>query len=156
MNDWIKFVKQVQKENNCSYKEALQIASKLYKKEGGSLKNFTRAFDKMGKKLNRGFNKFGEKLNPFNDDKFKSGGQKLGALTNDELLPITQQVGTEVYKKALNVFDPITMGMSSKAGMAFYDKMGAKYIRQPKSSISQNIADVGKTAVQLYPTKPMK
>lgn len=155
MNDWIKFVKQVQKENNCSYKEALQIASKRYKK-GGSLKDFTRAFDKMGKTLNRGFNKFGEKLNPFNDDKFKSGGQKLGALTNDELLPITQQVGAEIYKKGLQVFDPITMGMSSKAGNLLFEKMGQKYIRQPKSSIGQNIAGIGKTAVELYPTKSMK
>jgi hypothetical protein len=162
MNSWISYVKQVQKQHNCSYKEALIIASKTYKK-GGSLKAFTNAFKKMGndlrkggEKMQRGFNRIGEKLNPFNDDKFKKGGAKLGDVTHEELVPIVQQVGTEVYKKGLNVFDPITMGMSSKMGNLLFDKMGKKYIRQPKSQISRNISNVGKVAVELYPTKPMK
>ena len=33
MSEWIKFVKEVQAKHKCSYKEALKIASKEYKKK---------------------------------------------------------------------------------------------------------------------------
>lgn len=37
MNDWIKFVKKVQAENGCSYKDAMIKASELRKKKGGAV-----------------------------------------------------------------------------------------------------------------------
>lgn len=38
MSNWVKFVKQIQKELNCTYKEALIEASKRWKKEGAGAK----------------------------------------------------------------------------------------------------------------------
>jgi hypothetical protein len=37
---WIDYVKQVQLQNNCSYKDALKLASQSYKK-GGAIWNLT-------------------------------------------------------------------------------------------------------------------
>ena len=41
MNDWIKFVKKVQAENGCTYKEALIKASTMRKKKGGATWSLT-------------------------------------------------------------------------------------------------------------------
>lgn len=156
MSNWISYVKQVQKQHNCSYKEALTLASKTYKK-GGSLKDFTNAFKKVGRdfkrageKMQRGFNKVGNVLNPFNNKGFKDLGAKAGDLTNNQLLPATQQIGTEVYKKGLQILDPFTGGLSSSAGNLLYNKMGKKFIRQPKNNLLKGITNVGKVGVQLY------
>jgi len=149
-NNWIQYVKQVQNQHNCSYKEALKIASKTYSKKNGSgIKDIGRAFDKFGKTMTRGFNKVGEKLNPFNNKKFQKAGAKMGEITNNELLPAVQQVGTEVYKKGLQILDPFSMGMASSVGNALYNKMAKKYIRQPKNSVLKGITDVAKVGVKV-------
>ena len=42
MSDWINHVKKTQNENNCSYKEALTIASQTYRKQTGRGGRFTK------------------------------------------------------------------------------------------------------------------
>jgi hypothetical protein len=46
-NNWINHVKNTQKEHNCSYKQALTIASKTYKTQGGRIINLS---NRMGMK----------------------------------------------------------------------------------------------------------
>ena len=151
-------VKKFRLENpHLSYKECLKQAKLTYtpsKKGGNILRDTQRAFENFGKKLTRGFNRVSEKTNPLNDKKFQRVGHKIGQVTNDELLPIVQQIGTEAYKRTSQMIDPFTFGMTSKAANVLFNKMAKKYIRKPKSQISQAVADVGSTAVQLYkPTK---
>lgn len=146
-NAWIAYVKKVQNENNCSYKEALQLASKTYKKGQGikqSNRAFVGAFKKMGNDMNRGF----QKMNPFNDKKFNRVGAVLGKTTNDDLLPFVQQVGTEAYDKTLMALDPITGNMATPLGRELYNQMGRKYVRQPKNPIARQMAMMTKEGVK--------
>lgn len=165
MNAWLIHVKKFREANpHLTYKECLQQAKHTYpqsKKQGGDLiRDTNRAFRELGRKMDRinrrnlhGINRVGEKFDIYKNKGVRNLGSNLGQITNDELLPITQQVGTEVYKKALNILDPFTLGNASRAGNMLYDKMAKKYIRQPKSKIGKVVSESGKVAVDLYPVK---
>jgi len=145
-NNWIQHVKQTQQKHNCSYKEALQLAKQTYK-TGGNLKTIERQFKNFGRKAKRDL----EKINPFNNKQFNRAGAKMGKITNDELLPATMQIGSEVYKKGLQMLDPFTMGTASSVGNLLYQKAGAKYIRQPKNKALRGLSDTGKMIVKYAP-----
>ena len=61
MNQWITHVKEVQRKNGCTYKEALKIASKSYKKHRGVKgKGFLDTLRNIGSNAGKSF-----PINPF-------------------------------------------------------------------------------------------
>jgi hypothetical protein len=106
----------------------------------------------IGKKFNNFINSIGNKVNPLGNKRVRKIGHKFGAITNSELLPFTQQVGSEVYDIALDTADTLAgnTGIIKEAGKQLMDNYGKKYMRQPRTAAIRDLANITKQGIREY------
>lgn len=148
-SDWINYVKETQAKHNCSYKEAMKLASQTYQKQtGAGLKSMARKVSKTAKrarkvarKVSKAVDKHQDFINFINPEagkaiesansKFNEVDAKLGGKLNlKKAVRKTKNTVNRVRKTAKSVAPLVAMAGHPEAGLALETLgSGNKYIK---------------------------